>query len=242
MPLYTLPFWSDPIAMLIALAVALAALALVLGALQPREWRRVFAAAAVAIVITLIFLQVACSPTQPDPPPPPTTVITCTNTGSGNVCGVGNGAPTPSPSPSGSPAATIACSDVHPFTSSFGWNGPATATRPANQLQPYTLCTSCASLLTTTLKGPEGDLPLTIASGKGRPTWTVSPLGVVDIDSSVEATRALGGVAALNNPDGYNLAVKPSGPVGSTATVHVVINANCVGEPPAGDFKYVVTQ
>lgn len=208
-----------------------------------------------ALVVGVLSFVNACTPTTPDPPPPPYTTINCTQTGSGNVCGSGNGAPTPSPSPSGSPVATIACSDVHPFTSSFGWTGPATSTRPANQLQPYTLCTSCSSLLTTTLKGPQGDLPLTLASGKGRPVWSVSPLGVVDIDSSVEATSKLlarslfeglgiegiGPIKGMNNPDGYNLSVKPSGPVGSTATVHVVINALCVGEPPAGDFKYQIT-
>lgn len=149
--------------------------------------------------------------------------------------------PSPSASPSASPVATVACSEYHVFASSYGWSGPADAVRPPNQAQPYPLCPGCESLLTATLKGAQGDVPFAIASGKGRPVWTLdaASVGLLDIDPSLAATSRH--VTAANNPDGYNLLVKPRGAVGSAATVHVVVNALCVGKPPSADFKYLLT-
>jgi hypothetical protein len=203
--------------------------------------RKPFLAVA-AVIVGAMTLLCACSPTQPSAPAPPGTTFNCTNSGDNDVCNLGSGNGTaPAPSPSPSAGASVACTDFHVFVSSFGWNGPADSVRPANQAQPYPLCTACSSVLTATLKGAQGDIPFAIASGKGRPVWSALPVGVLDIDSSVEATRALGILTALNNPDGYNLAVKPAAGVGATATAHVVVNALCVGEAPAADFKYVVT-
>jgi hypothetical protein len=200
--------------------------------------RKPFLAVA-AVIVGAMTLLCACSPTQPSAPPPPGTTFNCTNSGDNDVCNLGSGngtAPVPSPSPSA--GATLLCTDLHVFVSSFGWNGPATSTRPPNQAQPYPLCTSCSSLLTATLKSAQGDVPFAVASGKGRPVWSATPVGVLDIDSSLEATSRY--VVAANNSDGYNLLVKPHAGVGAEATAHVVVNANCVGEAPAADFKYVI--
>lgn len=188
------------------------------------------AGAAMALIALM-----SCSPASPTPPSlPPGTTITCTASDGGTIqnCGSGNGNVT-NPTPSASPAATdLLCTDTHVFVSSFGWSGPATSTRPNNQTQPYPLCSGCNSLLTATLKGKSGDLALAVSSGKGRPKWTVEPVGPFDIDNSTEAT---------NNADGYNLLVTPKGGVGATGTVHVVLNALCIGEAPSADFKYVIT-
>jgi ABC-type transport system substrate-binding protein len=176
----------------------------------------------------------SCTPSEPTPAPPaPANVITCTASDGGTItnCGSGNGNvtnPTASPSPS---ATDLLCTDTHVFVSSFGWSGPPTATRPQNQAQPYPLCTGCTSLLTATLKGKTGDLALVVSSGKGRPKWTVEPVGPFDIDNSTEAT---------NNADGYNLLVTPRAGAGATGTVHVVLNALCIGEAPSADFKFLV--
>jgi hypothetical protein len=190
---------------------------------------------ALAALVGILVLS-ACSPTQPDPPPLPTSNsnITCTASDGGTIqnCGSGNGNVT-NPAPSPSPGATdLLCTDTHVFVSSFGWSGPSTSTRPNNQAQPYPLCSGCTSLLTATLNTKQGDASLVVASGKGRPKWSVEPIGPFDIDNSPEAT---------NNADGYNLLVTPRASAGATGTVHVVLNALCIGEAPSADFKYVIT-
>jgi hypothetical protein len=144
---------------------------------------------------------------------------------------VPSAAPSPSPSASATPVATVECKDWHVFMASFGWDGPGGAVRPGNQDQPYPLCLACESMLTATLKTPQGDAPLSVSSASGRPEWTVSPVDVLKIDSSNEAT---------NNADGYNLKVTPNGSAGATADVKVVLHALCKGDPPTGTFKYTL--
>lgn len=172
---------------------------------------------------------------DPTPIPSPGTTINCTATDGGTItnCGTGNGNVTnPNPSPSPSPNDTFICADAHAFIASFGWTGPTSSVRPNNQVQPYTLCKDCTSMLTGTLKKPTGDAPLNESSGRGRPEWTVDPIGVVDITTDPAQT---------NNVDGYNLLVKPTAAVGSTATVKLKFNASCSGDPVKGEFKYVIT-
>lgn len=201
------------------------------------RWGKTYIAIIACVVGMAVLgaLLAGCSPTEPAPIPSPGTVINCNATGGGTItnCGSGNGNVT-NPAPSPSPGATdLLCTDVHVFVASFGWAGPAGATRPNNQAQPYTLCETCTSLLTATLKTPTGDAPLSVSSGKGRPKWTVEPIGPFDIDNSTEAT---------NNADGYNLLVTPRAAAGATGTVHVVLNAACIGVAPSADFKYVITK
>lgn len=203
------------------------------GIWGPRHWFAV-----VAIVIGVVFLYAGCAPTQPTPvattPPPPACSVTVTVNGDGSVSvnGCGNVTTAPSPTTSPSPTDTFICADAHAFIASFGWTGPSTSVRPNNQAQPYTLCKDCTSMLTGTLKKPTGDAPLNESSGRGRPEWTVDPLGVVDITTDPAQT---------NNVDGYNLLVKPTGAVGSTATVKLKFNASCTGDPVKGEFKYVIS-
>lgn len=187
---------------------------------------------ALIVVFALVFIG-GCSPTAPTPPQIPTSNITCTASNGGTIenCGSGNGNVTnPTPSPSAGVNGGL-CSEMHAFISSFGWNGPPSATRPNNQTQPYPLCKDCESLLTATLKTPSGDAPLSVSSGKGRPEWTVDVPGTVSITTDPSQT---------NNVDGYNLMVRPVGAVGSTATVNLKFNASCIGDPVKGEFKYVI--
>lgn len=188
------------------------------------------------LVLFALAILLGCSPTAPTPvvtaPAPPNCSVTVTVNGDGSVSvnGCGNTTVTPSPSPSGVSAGV--CADWHAFIASFGWTGPASSVRPNNQAQPFPLCKDCTSLLTATLKTPQGDAPLTISSANGRPEWTMDPLGVVNITTDPNVT---------NNTDGYNLLVTPTGAVGSTATVKLKFNAACSGDPVRGEFKYVIT-